>query len=107
MWDDITRRRYDGTIRVEALSSMRRDAEAAPKCLEKITCDEAEKRLFENALRWAEEEMNECEQGELCDHLIPRRCPCTDRCIQHQPVKVPCTVPCNVPATFCATLPDN
>ena len=55
---------------------MRRDAEAAPKCLEKNTCDEAEKRLFENAFRWAEEEMNECEQGELCDHLIPRRCPC-------------------------------
>ena len=86
---------------------MRRDAEAAPKCLEKNTCDEAEKRLFENAFRWAEEETNECEQGELCDHMIRGDAHATDRCIQHQPVKVPCTVPCNVPATFCATLPDT
>ena len=33
-------------MRAEALSSTRRDAEAAPNCLVKITCDEQEKRIF-------------------------------------------------------------
>jgi len=105
VWDDIISRRYDGTIRVEALSSMRRDAEAAPKCLEKITCDEAEKRSFENAPRWAEEEVNECEQGEQCDHLIPRRCPCygqvystsTRQGSLYRSLQRPCYVLCNAP----------
>ena len=53
------RRRYDGMMCIEALSSMRRDAEAAPKYLGKITCDEEEKRLFEKALRWPKEEMKD------------------------------------------------
>ena len=49
--------RYVGMMRVEALSSVRRDAETAPTCLVKITCDEEENRLFEKALRWPNEEM--------------------------------------------------
>ena len=46
-------------IRVEPPSSMSRDTEAAPQCLEKITCDEEETRSFETALRWTKQEMKE------------------------------------------------
>ena len=46
-------------MRDEAPSSMRRDAEAAPKYLAKITCDDEEHVLFEKALRWPKEEMKE------------------------------------------------
>ena len=82
---------------------MRRDAEPSPKCLVKFTCRGNEKRLFGKALRCPTQEMKENEQGELCHHLIPRRCSCHGQVYStatrlgslYRSLQRPCNVLCN------------